>query len=103
LPAPIDSVNVHVRDSARLLAECKLVRSLGFGAKACIHPVQLEIVNEIFSPTADDLDWARRVLAGAEDAAASGLGAFELDGQMVDRPVVERARRLLDRHHELSG
>lgn len=92
---PIDTVNVHIDDRPRLDKECQLARSLGFGAKACIHPAQIETVNAAFAQRDSDLAWARRVIAAAEEAAAHGLGAFRLEGQMIDRPVVVRARRLL--------
>jgi citrate lyase subunit beta/citryl-CoA lyase len=94
---PFDGVSVHVRDAARTRAECVLARSLGFGGKGCIHPGQVEIVNTVFSPTEEELAWAGRVLAAAESAEAQGVGAIEVDGKLVDRPVVERARRLVRR------
>ena len=67
-------------------------RRLGFGAKLCIHPKQVEVVNRGFSPSPDEFMWAQRVL----DAAASARGAaVAVDGKMVDKPVLLRAERLL--------
>ena len=69
------------------------LETLGFAAKVCIHPRQLAVVHDVFTPTDDELVWARRVVDAA--GAAKGRGAIAVDGQMVDAPVVARARRLL--------
>jgi citrate lyase subunit beta/citryl-CoA lyase len=71
-------------------------RAMGFTGSVCIHPKQVPIVNRGFSPTADERAWAARVVAADEAARAAGLGAVLLDGRMIDRPIVERARRWLD-------
>jgi citrate lyase subunit beta/citryl-CoA lyase len=65
---------------------------LGFGAKLCIHPRQVATVQRVFSPSEADVAWARRVL---EAAANSNGAAVAVDGKMVDRPVIERARGIL--------
>jgi citrate lyase subunit beta/citryl-CoA lyase len=70
-------------------------RRLGFKGAQVIHPAQVSILNELFSPSADDLAWARRVLDATERAVAEGLAAFTVDGKMVDRPIIERARRIV--------
>lgn len=70
-------------------------RAVGFTGTVCIHPRQVGVANAGFGPTADELAWAARVVAADHEAAARGLGAVVLDGRMVDRPVVERARRWL--------
>ncbi|RWJ02283.1 MAG: CoA ester lyase [Mesorhizobium sp.] len=70
-------------------------RRLGFVGALAIHPTQVAIFNEAFSPSAQELEWARRVLAGENDAAAQGRGAFALDGKMVDAPVIRRAREII--------
>ena len=92
LPPPVDGVSTALNDPAALLADVRRARRLGFGAKLCIHPAQAAVVNTGFEPSAADLDWARRVLAAAAGAAH---GAVAVDGRMVDRPVIERARILL--------
>lgn len=61
----------------------------------CIHPRQVGVANTGFGATADELAWARQAVAADQEAAARGLGAVVLDGRMVDRPIVERARRWL--------
>jgi citrate lyase subunit beta/citryl-CoA lyase len=68
--------------------------SLGFGGKLCIHPNQIAAVEKAFLPSSEELEWAKRVL----NAAAQSQGAaVELDGQMIDKPVIERAQSLLAR------
>jgi citrate lyase subunit beta/citryl-CoA lyase len=93
--APIDRVWTDLRDSKGLEADARLARSLGLRGKACVHPSQVEIVNHAFSPSDAELARAARVVAAAEAAAAEGRGAVALDGEMIDAPVVERARQLL--------
>jgi citrate lyase beta subunit len=93
--APFDLVYLNTRDADGLERECRLARSLGFRGKLCIHPTQVEIVNCVFSPREDELARARRVVEVYERGAAEGRGAVALDGEMVDLPVVERARRVL--------
>jgi len=95
LPPPVAGVTPDIDDQAQLLADLARARAHGFGAKLCIHPKQVAPIHAALRPTAAELDWARRVLAAAD--AGDGDGALQLDGRMVDRPVVERARRLLER------
>jgi citrate lyase beta subunit len=93
--SPFDLVHVDTRDDEGLEAEARLARSLGFRGKACIHPAQIEIVNRVFSPTDEERVRARRVVEAYERGLADGRGAVALDGEMIDLPVVERARRVL--------
>ncbi len=90
LPAPVDGVTGAVGDERRLGDDVAQARALGFGGKLCIHPAQVAPVASAFRPSAEELDWAGQVLAGA-----GTNGVAVVDGRMVDRPVVERARRLL--------
>jgi citrate lyase beta subunit len=99
LRAPFDAVHVELHDERGLEAECAFARSLGFGGKACIHPAQVEVVNRVFGARGN-VAWARRVVAAYDDAVREGRGAVAVDGQMVDLPVVERARRILS---EIEG
>jgi citrate lyase beta subunit len=93
--APFDVVFVDVRDAAGLEAETGFARSLGFGGKACIHPDQVAIVNRVFTPRPDELEWARRVVGAYDEGRREGRGVVGLNGVMVDLPVVKRAQRLL--------
>jgi citrate lyase subunit beta / citryl-CoA lyase len=94
LPSPIDGVTVQLDDTERLGADLAHARELGLGAKLCIHPRQVETVNVAFSPSADEVAWARRIV---EATTAAGDGVAVVDGAMVDLPVVLRAQRILGR------
>lgn len=74
-------------------------RGMGFRGAMCIHPKQVAVLNELFAPSAAELDWARRVVESDRAARAEGLGAFRVDGRMVDAPVVRRAQDILGRGH----
>lgn len=92
LPPPVDGVTTAFDDAPRIEAEARRARQLGFGAKLCVHPRQVPIVNDAFSPGAAELAWAQRVV---DAAAAAGGAAVAVDGRMVDAPVLARAHRLL--------
>ena len=92
---PLDLVHVDLHDDEGLEAECRLARSLGLRGKACIHPAQVAIVNRVFSPSDEETDRARRVVQAYERGRAEGRGVVSLDGEMIDLPVVERARQVL--------
>ncbi|WP_244459865.1 HpcH/HpaI aldolase/citrate lyase family protein [Roseomonas fluvialis] len=78
-------------------ASLKRSRALGFACQACIHPAQVAIINEEYGPSPAEVDRARRLISAFDAAIAQGLGAVAFEGQMIDLPVVERARRLLAR------
>lgn len=99
---PFDIVHLDVHDETSLEEECRLARSLGLRGKACIHPAQLEVVHGVFAPTEAEREWARCVVEAYERESGEGRGVFALNGAMVDLPVVERARRILD-EAERSG
>jgi citrate lyase subunit beta/citryl-CoA lyase len=94
IAAPVAGVTVALDDEALLLADLARARAHGFAAKLCIHPRQVAVIHAALAPSATELTWAERVLAAAD---AAGGAAVQLDGRMVDRPVIERARRLLAR------
>ena len=93
LAAPVAGVTPEVADPAPLLADLQRARAHGYSAKLCIHPKQVALVHTALQPTATEIDWARRVIAAAEGAA----GAVQVDGRMVDKPVLQRAHSLLAR------
>ena len=93
--APIDRVWVDVRDHDGLARDCAFGRSLGFRGKALIHPDQVAVTHEAFAPSAGELARAREIVAAYDQAVADGRGVVALDGEMIDLPVVERARQLL--------
>jgi len=86
-------VHLDFRDTAGLEEQCRLARALGFRGKACIHPGQIETINRVFSPSADEIAWARGVVDAFE---GQNEGVLAVNGTMVDKPVVDRARRVLE-------
>lgn len=89
-----------VADIEDMLAFGRLVkqaRDIGFTGTVCIHPRQVEVANKGFDPTELELSWARRVVAADQEARKMGKGAVILDGRMIDKPIVERAQRWLNR------
>lgn len=91
LAAPLESVYPAIDDSQGVQLAATRARDMGFAGMLCIHPRQLEFVHRAFSPSLGELAWAQRVLEAAEQSQ----GAFSVDGQMVDAPVIERARRII--------
>jgi len=92
LQAPIDGVSVNFKDHELMRRDALRSRQLGFGGKLCIHPRQVGVVNAAYSPAPAEVDWARRVVVANEESSG---GATTVDGKMVDKPVVERARRII--------
>lgn len=90
--APIDGVTVDLRNPEATKDDAHHAMKMGFGGKMAIHPMQIEPIGRAFRPSESDIAWARDIVA----AAATG-GAVRFNGVMVDRPVVERARRILRR------
>jgi citrate lyase subunit beta / citryl-CoA lyase len=84
---------VHLDDSAGFTAEAQAAQRLGFAGKSCIHPSQVPLANAAFRPAAAEVEHALRVVAGAAEAAARGVGAFVVDGRLVDGPFITRAEQ----------
>jgi citrate lyase subunit beta / citryl-CoA lyase len=96
LPGPIQSVYTRVNDLDGLRRSTEEGKNMGFVGRSAIHPSQVPIINEVFTPTEEELDEAQELLDRLEGEAGSGTGAFVLeDGRFVDRAVVESARRTL--------
>ncbi|MDQ3302592.1 MAG: CoA ester lyase, partial [Actinomycetota bacterium] len=91
---PLDGVTVALDDPGQLEADVKRAQRLGFGGKICIHPKQVEPVNRGFSPSKEEIAWAERVIQAAETTTS---GAIQIDGELIDRPVIERAKAVLER------
>lgn len=89
---PIAGVTAEIGDEDALAHDLAWARAVGFTAKLCIHPRQVEAVRRAMTPSEAEVAWARRVLAAAKNA-----GAVQVDGRMVDRPVLLKARSILDR------
>ncbi|MNJ19361.1 CoA ester lyase [Pseudomonas alkylphenolica] len=93
LAAPLDGVYPAIQDAEGLRRAIESARDQGFGGALCIHPGQVETIHAALRPSREELEWARRVLQGADQ----GCGVFVLDGQMIDAPVIGRARSILQR------
>lgn len=93
LPAPVAGITQTIDDHPQLLNDLAWSRRHGFGAKLCIHPRQIAPIHAALAPSQEAIEWARRVLA----AEAASPGAAQLDGRMIDRPVVLQAQRMLQR------
>ncbi len=92
----VDGPVADYGDEEGLRASARRARSLGFDGKWCIHPAQIELVNEIFSPTQREVEWAEKVVAAYEEANAAGSGAVSVEGKMVDAASIKMARNTLD-------
>ena len=92
----LDGPVADYRDEEGLRRSCLISRSLGFDGKWCIHPAQLGIVNEVFSPTEREVEWAKKVVAAYEEANTAGSGSVSVDGQMIDAASIRLARTTLD-------
>ena len=90
IAAPLDTPSLHISDTDAVADAARLAKRFGMGGKLCIHPAQVAVVAKAFAPTAAEIEQARGVLAAASDD-----GAASYQGQMIDRPVLERARQLL--------
>lgn len=93
----IDTVFTDIDDIEGLRADTRRAVQLGFDGKPAVHPDQVEPINEAFVPDEDELVWARRVLEAHREADADDRGVFAVDGQMIDEPLLRRARRLVER------
>jgi citrate lyase subunit beta/citryl-CoA lyase len=92
----IDGVWVDLNDTQGLLGFAKQARQLGFTGMSCIHPSQVDAINTTFSPTQQEVEYAQKVLKAFDEANARGDGSIALGGQLIDRPIVERARRTIE-------
>ncbi|GHV56478.1 citrate lyase [Synergistales bacterium] len=93
----LDTVFPRITDDDGLRREVEFIKQLGYDGKSVIHPNQIPIIHELFTPTEKEIERARKVVAAAKEAAAKGLGAVSVDGRMVDLPVVRRAEYTLVR------
>ena len=93
----IDTVHPDFEDEEGLAAAAETAVEFGYDGKIAIHPAQVAIINDAFTPDADRIEWAERVLAAGEDAAAEERGAFEVDGEMIDAPLLAQAERVIER------
>jgi citrate lyase subunit beta/citryl-CoA lyase len=91
----LDQVFTGIRDDAAFRRDADFGRQLGFEGKMCITPRQVEFANEVFSPSAEEIDRSRRLILAYEQAQSAGRGVIEFEGSMVDEPLLKRARAVL--------
>jgi citrate lyase subunit beta/citryl-CoA lyase len=99
----LDTPYFGFRDPEGLRRNALASKKIGFKGKFAIHPAQIDMINEVFSPSAADIEHARRVVAAFEAAAQAGRGSTSLDGKVVDVPVVKRAQALLEIAESMPG
>jgi len=93
----IDTVFINLTDLDGLATECQFARQMGYAGKMAIHPRQVAVINENFTPTVDEIAQAQQLIAAHNEHQAQGAGVFELDGKMIDMPMVRAAQRVLAR------
>ena len=91
----IDTPFTDTLDMEGLVKDVTYVKELGMNAKSAIHPNQIEAINNAFTPTKQEIEYAQRVLIARDEAFSKGLGVFSLDGKMVDAPVIARAETVI--------
>jgi citrate lyase subunit beta/citryl-CoA lyase len=101
--AALDTVFSDVDDEETFSREVNLIKQLGFDGKSVINPRQIDIVHDIYQPTEKEINHARKVLYAIKEAEAKGSGVIAVDGKMVDKPIVERAERVLKLAGGLNG
>jgi len=101
--APLDSPWFHLRDVEGFRRALQRSRRDGFQGRLCVHPDQVPVANAAFTPAPEELARAERIVAAFREAEAKGAAAVEVDGQMVDYPIVHRARALLEAAREIAA
>lgn len=96
LEPPVDTVFIHIKEHDAFRASCVNILGLGFQGKMCIHPDQVLVTNEIFTPSADEVSWSKRIISEFGEAEKSGIASIQIDGYFVDYPIVEKAQRTVD-------
>ena len=97
-----DTVFANIRDTEGFRAEAEMSRQMGFLGKSCIHPSQIALANEVYRPSDEEIAHALRVVAAAEAADAKGVGAYVVDGEMIDPPFVRRAQAIVEMGRRLG-
>lgn len=93
----IDTVCTEIEDEERIAEDAAVAVQFGYDGKVAIHPKQVSIINDAFTPEESDVEWAKKIVAAKEEADAEGRGVFRVDDEMIDAPLVARAERILER------
>ncbi|HLF61841.1 MAG TPA: CoA ester lyase [Acidimicrobiia bacterium] len=97
VPYPMEAVFMDFRNPEGLRIECELARTLGYIGKVAIHPAQISVINDVFTPSPEVVDYQKKVLAAFEEAEANGQASIAVDGKMVDYAVARVARTIIAR------
>ncbi|WP_167509611.1 citrate (pro-3S)-lyase subunit beta [Actinobacillus vicugnae] len=92
-----DTVYSNANNEEGFLAEASLIKQLGFDGKSLVNPRQIELLHNLFAPTQKDVDQAQRIIDAAKEAERNGLGVVSLNGKMIDAPIIDRAKLVLER------
>jgi citrate lyase subunit beta/citryl-CoA lyase len=103
LEPPIDTVVLQIKDNDRFLQSARHGKQFGFGGKLCIHPDQIPLTHQIFTPSEEEIAHARAVVAAFEAAEAEGSASIQLDGYFIDYPIVYKSQRILALADQLLG
>jgi citrate lyase subunit beta/citryl-CoA lyase len=103
LEPPLDTVYIHIKDDDGFTASARRARQFGFQGKMCIHPVQVPLANGVFTPTVEEAEFSRKVIAAFAEAEAAGSASIQLDGYFIDYPIVEKARRVVALADEVAA
>lgn len=96
LDPPLDTVWIYIKDLENLEKSAATARRMGFQGKMCIYPPQVDVVNNVFTPSDDEVDFAKKVVAAFEEAEKQGSSSIQLDGYFIDYPIVYKAQRTLE-------
>jgi citrate lyase subunit beta/citryl-CoA lyase len=95
LEPPIDTVVLQIKDDERFVQSARHGKQFGFGGKLCIHPAQIPLTHQVFTPSDEEIAHARAVVAAFEAAEAEGSASIQLDGYFIDYPIVYKSQRIL--------
>lgn len=96
LEPPVDTVFIHIKEHDAFRSSCSNILGLGFQGKMCIHPDQVPLTNETFTPDPEEVKWSQRVIDEFAKAEKAGIASIQIDGYFVDYPIVEKAQRTVD-------
>ena len=96
LEPPVDTVFIHIKENDAFRSSCSTILGLGFQGKMCIHPDQVPVTNETFTPDPEEVKWSQRVIDEFAKAEKAGIASIQVDGYFVDYPIVEKAQRTVD-------
>ncbi|MEM1545669.1 MAG: CoA ester lyase [Candidatus Methanomethylicia archaeon] len=91
----LDTVYLNFKDVEGLEKEARISKAMGYTGKFAIHPIQIDVINKVFTPSESEVEYARKVIDVYEEAIRKGLGAVALEGKMIDEAVVKKARKIL--------